>query len=301
MSYVAILLIVFSAFIHAGWNLVSKKENPTTSFILLANLTGTILLLPIFILYYPVLFLFPTQVWGLLFFAGFFMAGYHAFLVGAYRRGDMSVAYPLARSSPIIVVAVVTFILGEGKYVSFLCVLGIILIVFGCFILPLKSRNDFSVKNYLNMTCVLALLAAFGTAGYSIIDDNALGILRSSINGRNIVIVTLLYAFMENLFVFIWLLFFIVGSREEQKRFVYNVKNSKKNAAITGIGIMLGYSLVLIAMSFAENISYIVAFRQLSIPIGVILGAVILKERMYLPRVVGTVILFVGLVLVAIG
>ena len=65
--------------------------------------------------------------------------------------------------------------------------------------------------------------------------------------------------------------------------------------------MMLGYSLVLIAMSFVKNVSYVVAFRQLSIPIGVILGAVILKERMYPLRVVGTAILFVGLVLVAVG
>jgi hypothetical protein len=45
---------------------------------------------------------------------------------------------------------------------------------------------------------------------------------------------------------------------------------------------MLAYSLVLIAMSFAKNISYVVAFRQLGIPIGAILGMVILKEPMYL-------------------
>ena len=217
MSYIAILLIIISAFVHAGWNLVSKKANPTPSFILLANIAGSTLLLPIFLLCYPVLFRFSVQVWILLFFTGFFMAAYHAALTGAYRRGDMSIAYPLARSSPIIVVAVVTFILGEGKYVSSLCIIGIILIVFGCFILLLKNRKDFSIKNYLNLTCILALLAAFGTAGYSIIDDHALGILRSSISGRDIIILTLLYAFMENISVFIWLMFFILSSKKNVK------------------------------------------------------------------------------------
>ena len=301
MSFIAILLIVISAFVHAGWNLVSKKENPTASFILLASLTGAIFLFPIFILYYTVLFSFPVQVWLLLFFTGFFMAGYHASLAGAYRRGDMSVAYPLARSSPIIVVAVVSFMLGEGKYVSDLCILGIVLIMIGCFILPLKSYKNFSIKNYLNLTCILALLAAFGTAGYSIIDDNALGILRNSITGKNIIILTLLYAFMENLSVITWLMFFILFSKKEHKRLVYAARNSKRNAVITGIGIMLGYSLVLVSMSFVKNISYVVAFRQLSIPIGAIFGMVLLKEQMHLPRVVGTAILFIGLVIVALG
>ena len=38
-------------------------------------------------------------------------------LAAAYRSGDMSLAYPLARSSPVIVVAVVTMLLGRGDQV----------------------------------------------------------------------------------------------------------------------------------------------------------------------------------------
>ncbi len=64
---------------------------------------------------------------------------------------------------------------------------------------------------------------------------------------------------------------------------------------------MVGYSLVLVSVTFVKNVSYVLAFRQLSIPIGVILGMVLLKEPMYIPRIAGTAVLFIGLVLVTIG
>ena len=301
MSLTAIFLVIISAFVHAGWNLVCKKGNPTASFVLLANLTGTFFLLPIFILNFKVLFVFPLEIWIMLLCTGFFMAVYHVALAGAYRKGDMSVAYPLARSSPIIVVAVVTLFLGEGKYISGSCILGIFLIVIGCFILPLKDFKNFHPKNYLSLTCFLALIAAFGTAGYSIIDDSALEILRTSINCVDIVFLTLLYAFLENICVFGWLLLLIFSSKTERKRLHETIIYKKKSAAVMGIGIIVGYSLVLIAMSFAENISYIVAFRQLSIPIGAVFSMSLLKEPVHVPKLFGTFILFCGLIFVALG
>ncbi|MFZ2095115.1 MAG: hypothetical protein WAV05_00625 [Anaerolineales bacterium] len=46
-------------------------------------------------------------------------------------------------------------------------------------------------------------------------------------------------------------------------------------AFITGLLIIGSYDLVLAAMEYADNVSYIAAFRQLSIPIGAILGILI--------------------------
>ena len=54
-------------------------------------------------------------------------------------------------------------------------------------------------------------------------------------------------------------------------------------------------------MAFAANVSYIVAFRQISVPIGVVFGVWIFKEPGYTLKSVGITIIFVGLVLVATG
>jgi len=72
-------------------------------------------------------------------------------------------------------------------------------------------------------------------------------------------------------------------------------------AALTGVGIYLTYTLVLLALGFVANVSYAVAFRQLSVPLGAVLGVVLLKEPAYAPKSVGVGIAVIGLVLVGLG
>ena len=67
------------------------------------------------------------------------------------------------------------------------------------------------------------------------------------------------------------------------------------------MGIYLTYTLVLISMAWAKNVSYVVGFRQLSIPIGVIMGVVLLGEPLYRPKALGVLIIMVGLVLIGVG
>ena len=47
--------------------------------------------------------------------------------------------------------------------------------------------------------------------------------------------------------------------------------------------------LILIAMGLASEVSYVVALRQASIPIGVLLSLLVLKEALPLPRIQGVV------------
>ena len=48
MSFVAVILLLLSAFTHAGWNFISKREQPTLSFYRAANLFGTLCILPLY-------------------------------------------------------------------------------------------------------------------------------------------------------------------------------------------------------------------------------------------------------------
>ena len=61
------------------------------------------------------------------------------------------------------------------------------------------------------------------------------------------------------------------------------------------------YGIVLWAMAYATDVSYIVAFRQLSIPLGALLGIMVLRESAPWPKICGVALAFAGLVLVAIG
>ena len=60
----------------------------------------------------------------------------------------------------------------------------------------------------------------------------------------------------------------------------------------------MSYSLVLLAMSLADNVSLIVALRQLSVPLGMFAGIVLLKEPRHTPKLLGAAMIVGGLLLV---
>jgi uncharacterized membrane protein len=166
----------------------------------------------------------------------------------------------------------------------------------------MRHFREFRLRNYVNLSCLFALSAALGTTGYSIADDEALRLLREapkvSLQSWQI---TLAYAFFEALTSAFWLTLFIAG-RKRERTILRQVGRKQCLSAISmGIGIYLTYSLVLVSMAFVTNVSYVVAFRQLSIPLGVMLSLWLLKEPAYIPKLVAVVVMFIGLVLVGTG
>jgi drug/metabolite transporter (DMT)-like permease len=299
MTVTAAILLLISAVTHAGWNYISKKEHPTAAFFLVANTIGVICVLPVLLYYGSRIPLIPESVWIFIAVSGFFLAAYMAVLAGAYRAGDISIAYPLARSLPVIIIFLITLILGTGKPLGVWVIIGIILIIAGCTILPLKVLRQFRFSNYKNLCCLLAVLAAVGIAGYTVTDDMALRNLRE-IPGKpwNPVDATLVYMVLEGISCSVWQFLIVVLDSRERKIIGEVLHNFKAAAAITGIGIYLTYGLVLASMNYVTNVSYVAAFRQLSIPLSALFGMVLLKEPRYVPKVIGVVIIFVGLIIV---
>ncbi len=298
MSLTAAILLIISAFTHAGWNFLSKKEHPTQAFYLVANTIGVICVLPFLFYYASFIPLVPSSVWVIVVLSGFFLAAYLEALAGAYRAGDISIAYPLARSLPVIFVFFLTLILGKGQPPGGWFFVGTILIVSGCIILPLKAFRDFHFSKYTNLCCMLAALAAVWVAGYTVADDMALRYLRELPgNPMSPVEGTLVYMVLEGISCSLWQSLFVAVSRQERQVMTEVLQSYKGPAAITGIGIFLTYGIVLVSMNYVSNVSYVAAFRQLSIPIGAMFGMALLKESRHLPKIVGIAAIFVGLVL----
>jgi drug/metabolite transporter (DMT)-like permease len=205
------------------------------------------------------------------------------------------------RSSPVIVVTIAVFLLGRGDQISGLSIAGITLIVAGGFLLPMRHMGDIRLKNYLNKSSIAALIAACATAGYSIIDDQALRLLRESEGLPGTIQTTLLYALLGGLSSVLWLGFFTLVNQRERARLRTALKEQLRVSALVGAGMYLTYPLVLISMAFVANVSYVVAFRQISLPIGVVCGVWMFKEPGYTLKFVGITIIFIGLVLVATG
>ena len=301
MTLTAIVLVLISAFTHVGWNVLGKRDHPTAAFLLVAVVLGCLCLSPSLLFWGHALAVFPLAVWRWLVVAGFFEALYYATLASAYRTGDMSVVYPLARSVPVALVACISVLLGYRAQLSLTVLVGIGLIIAGGFVLPLR-RFSVQWSYYRQRATAFALLAAVGTAGYSLVDDHALRLLRAvPCLPVSPVAATLLYAFFEGLSSALWLAVWIAwrSARRAEAREVARLYLGR--AWLAGFFIYLGYTLVLVAMGFVTNVSYVVAFRQISIPLGALVGVFALKEPRYRPKFVGVMVMFLGLMLVAKG
>ena len=145
-------------------------------------------------------------------------------------------------------------------------------------------------------------MAAAGTTGYTLIDNESLRQLRAMpALGMGTVQVTLFYYGLVSLAICALLGIFVAFSTAEHARLRVLRERGLPSAFLTGLINTAGYSMVLVAMAFASNISYIAAFRQLSIPLGAALGIVVQKDPVSAPKVIGTAIVLAGLIVVTLG
>ncbi|MCP4004792.1 MAG: hypothetical protein GY725_11400 [bacterium] len=301
MTSYAVLLILASAILHVSWNALGKQRNPSAGFLLVANSFGGFCLLLLFLLFFELPRIPGIIVW-ILVGAGFAQAFYYANLASAYRVGDLSIAYPIARSAPPVFVVLVSLLLGRSDQISTQCMIGIAGIVCGGVILPLQRFSDLNWNNFRNACAGFALLAAMGTATYSLLDDHGLRLLRETPDlSMSAVHAVMFYAPMEALTASIFLGFWVAIRREERVALREVLSEHKIAAAFTGCGIYASYTLVLTAMAYADDVSYVVGLRQISVPLGALVGIRLLGEASSTPKWTGVAFTFVGLTLVATG
>ena len=164
----------------------------------------------------------------------------------------------------------------------------------------IKAINDECPEIYGELRYVRPLwwviLGALGTAGYTIIDSEALHLMPSEIFQFPL---SLTYSALINLAILPWLVPIVLlsGGVKEIKDY-----SGKKNLRpiFASFAICLAYMLILASMRFVTNVSYVAGFRQASIPIGVLLGIVILKEKSYFTRILGCGIITMGLILMSL-
>jgi len=300
MTATAILLVSLSAGMHALWNLAGKRQHPSAAFFLIAATCAALITLPLLCIFRAALGYIPWLMWALLLATGICQAGYYVGLAGAYQCGDLSVAYPLVRALPVLLIALIS--LGAGKPFSLVGGLGILAVAGGCLLVPLPAFRAFNLRTYLAGNTSLILFAALGTTGYTLIDNHALAILRGlPAAGLSPTGSTLLFLALENLITALLLGGYVWLSKGQRLLLKASWRSAWRGAAATGVLITSTYGLVLLAMAFAANVSYIAAFRQLSIPLGAALGFLIQKEPASPPRLVGIAILTLGLLLIGIA
>jgi len=286
---------------HAGWNFLGKRRRTSVGLYALAFLWVGVLGLPWVIQAWEMIAAFDSVIIGLVIATGFSQALYMIGLTLAYQNGELSVVYPFLRSMPLVILPLAGFVFDLPGEVGIGAVVGIGLIVGGCFLLPMNHFRDYKLAHYINWATLFALAAAIGTAGYSLIDDQATRLIRAlpelSLSAGHI---ALIYVFLQSWSTAAWLGLVIWIKPAWRERGPATV-SLHSQALQTGILMMGTYVMVVWAMAYARDVSYVVAFRQLSILVGVGLGLAVLKERLTAPKLVGSFLVFAGLVWVALG
>ncbi len=278
-------LIMASAFSHALWNYVAKEAGDKDSFMLLLNVLSLALFLPVFYLILPEIY-FPTKILPFLLASGVAETIYFLALGKAYEEGDLSVVYPVARSSPMFVAIAASILIGET--INFWGALGIALILVVVYVLHLKGWRGEELKRPLRALGApasrYAFVAALGTTVYSISDK--MGVTAVD---------PLLYSFWLG-FVETGMLSIVIVRRRGVGTIKEELRGSLLRISVAGVLMKGGYMLVLVAMSLAQ-VSYILALRQVSVVLGAVLGVLLLKEKYGGVRIVGSMIIFLGVYL----
>lgn len=290
---IALLLLAVSATAHALWNLIGKGRTPSLAFFALAEGSMAILGLAAWPWTLPLLAGVPAGFWWLLAASCACQAAYYAGLAAAYRRNDLSVAYPLVRALPVVLLTAVAGSLG-WRSLPWPAILGVVLVVLGCLCVPLTSwRGWRAVVAGLGQRSILA--AALFVALYTAIDA---GLTTSAMQANGLSGVLALASVM------------VVGNAlgcallvvaiPSERRHAAGARDDLRRAVLAGSGIWLSYGTALLALPLVGSPGYVTAFRQLSIPLGVILGVLCLHERPSPQRQVGVVVILVGLVLLTV-
>ena len=297
MSVLAFLLIFASAGLHASWNMIAKKERMTIAFYAVLCTVGAVwmswvrFVSPLYFFSMPPRFYLTlaATLCGELF--------YGLGLVLAYRALDMSAAYPMMRSLPLLAIALVTSLCGFGKPLSFHAQIGMLIVFAGCLLMPLKEFSDLKLRNYLNRGMLYVIIVATGTTLYTIFDSRSQAVMRESFPEVSKPMISMTYysfraTILASLF---WIITLCVRPWRAEAGRLW--KNRSWLPLAAGVCSSLTYVLVLIAMNFVTNVSYVQAFRQIGLLIGMLEGIFILKEKCTATKIAGIILILSGLVL----
>ena len=294
MGLFVITLVICSAFMHAGWNLLARGQKflGTTFYgmIFCITVTGFI---PVAVSEFvnPSI---PLVVWGYVIVAGFFCTVYTYCLGRSYESLDFTIVYPMVRAVPILLVSVIDIL--RGSSLTPLGWMGILLITAGCFFTPLHSFKEIKWKHYLHLTMFWVILAAFGTIGYSLFDKISAEKIAGDFSGYSPGMAAK-YCYLH--FMFSWLFYWIVMKLKKSPA-EPQVQVNWKIMFLMGILNYASYWLILWAFQISRHISYVVAFRQISIIIGVVLAFWLYREKGLAIRLTGTILITAGLIVIGI-
>ena len=276
ISLGVILIALSAAFLHALWNAMVKGADNRALSIGLVSLGHFVPALPFFfILPYPDSAALPYIIASTI-----IHWGYYYFLITAYKQGDLSVVYPIARGTAPVLIALGATI-WPGEFLSVMAWGGILGVACGVCVLAF-SHNP-------RAPFLKALLPAFITAvmvtSYSIVDGIGVRVSKAPLS-------YIAWLFTAEVCVAVFILLPRLSLLKSQ--------GLRPNLIGFSGGIIssLSYGLALFAKTLAP-LALVAAVRETSVILAALIGILWFKERPILSRLAAAIIVALGVVLIA--
>jgi drug/metabolite transporter (DMT)-like permease len=289
MSGPALALVLLAAVAHATWNLLARRADEKLAFLWCSTLVSSALFLPLgvwLLLTGPPI---PPAGWVVVALSAALEALYYWTLAQAYRYGDLSLVYPIARgTAPILVPLLAAIFLGER--LSGPAIGGIALVVIGTVVIHaprLAWPTPGAVAGLAGQLGTrYALLTGLVIAAYSALDKYGVTLVTPVLYGY------LLFAGLTGGLL-------PLASRQ---RGAVRAEWKLRRGSIVVVGLLApaGYGLVLLALSLAP-VSYVAAAREVSVVLAALLGTLVLHERYGRQRLLGSTAIAAGLALLVLG
>jgi drug/metabolite transporter (DMT)-like permease len=286
MSFYSVFLALLSACLHVVMHVTLKSARDRTSFVWWTWLWASLIFLPVPIFFWQS---GSALTWAILIISAVFEALYFVAVSKAYKSGDLSVVYPLARgTAPLFILLWSTLLLEERPTLGGLC--GVTLIIAGLCVVNLRwfgSWRDLRQSLWQSGTR-WALLAGFCISCYTTLDKAGVRL-----------IAPLLYTYLAMAMTLAWLTpgtLRAVGWRGLMAEW----RSSGYKSMIAGFTSMAAYAIVLYVMWTGAPASYVGAMREISVVFGAVVGVVFLKEQGTVTRVFGSSLIASGVGVIAL-
>lgn len=273
MTPTVFFAVIAAALLHAVWNALVKsardKQAGMTA-VVIGHLPAAALALAIFPWPAP-------ESWPWLGLGVLLHVGYQLFLLSAYRLGDLTQVYPIARgSAPLVVAFVSVAFLG----VSLLPLEMVAILVITCGIMSLTLvRHADGLRN--RRAAAMALATGGFIAAYSLVDGTGARLSGSPVAyfawncfGNALIFVSLMAAMRPGI--------------------LAAVRQAGPGAMLVGgSASFVAYALVIWAFTQAP-IALVSALRETSIVFALLIGVTVLGERLNLAKVASTMLTLLG-------
>jgi len=287
----AVFLVLISAAMHAVRNYLTKTAQDKQAFVWWYELLGLAFFAPLFAygLWQQAFTL--QHLWPIAILSGLLHFLYWLWLSHALQTGDLSHVYPISRSAPALVFLIAVVFMEED--VSWPGAVGILLaglgvysisldrLTLGALARPLRNLRRDTATRY-------AFLTLIAVTGYSIVDKQAVARFHP-----------IAFAFIYPWFS-LGLLSGYMALAKKGRALRREWRTNRVAILVCGVLGIFGYFLILTAFSL-ERISYVVGLRQISIVFSVLMGVMLLKERQGRQRMLSSIMIFIGVFLIAQG